>query len=252
MSAPPVRASHDSDSEDDLDYVPEAEGGESDSSSDERDNKRARVGSPPAPSQEVVAAAAKARQELWAKFQDSVNTLSTQPDGAPKLLVKVEKKYRFAGEDVVEVVEVPDDSKDAKKWPLWKPQEERSVAAAPEGASSNLSTPSTPALPSPSPPAAATPKPPAKRPPGRRKPKVQLAELPSASSQKGKKLTTLEKSALDWKAHIKAPDEAKLSAELEANRRSGGYLDKVEFLQRVGDRRNEVLDGGKDNKRRRG
>jgi hypothetical protein len=88
--------------------------------------------------------------------------------------------------------------------------------------------------------------------PGRRKPKVQLAELPSADSRKGKKLTTLEKSALDWKAHVTAPGEPELAAELEANRRGGGYLEKVEFLQRVGDRKSETFEANKDHKRRRG
>ena len=87
--------------------------------------------------------------------------------------------------------------------------------------------------------------------PGRRKPKVQLADLPSADSRRGKKLTTLEKSALDWKAHT-ASGEPELAAELEANRRGGGYLEKVEFLQRVGDRKNQTFEANKDHKRRRG
>jgi len=88
--------------------------------------------------------------------------------------------------------------------------------------------------------------------PGRRKPKLQLAEPPSAGSRKGKKLTTLEMSALDWKAHVRAPAEPGLASELEANRRGGGYLEKVEFLQRVGDRKNQSLEANKDTKRRRG
>jgi Bucentaur or craniofacial development len=89
--------------------------------------------------------------------------------------------------------------------------------------------------------------------PGRRKPKVQLAELPSSADlHKGKKLTTLEKSALDWKAHVTASGERELAAELEANRRGGGYLEKVEFLHRVGDRKNQSLEANKDQKRRRG
>jgi hypothetical protein len=101
------------------------------------------------------------------------------------------------------------------------------------------------------------------RPGRRRKPKLQLPELPSSSaaaaaagdSRKGlKRLTTLEKSALDWKAHVDAasPGEAELASELEANRRGGGYLEKVEFLQRVDDRKNQTLDANKDHKRRRG
>jgi Bucentaur or craniofacial development len=91
--------------------------------------------------------------------------------------------------------------------------------------------------------------------PGRRKPKTQLAEVPAASDShkgKGKKLTTLEKSALDWNAHVHSSGAVELASELEANRRGGGYLEKVEFLQRVGDRKNEALEANSDHKRRRG
>ncbi len=88
--------------------------------------------------------------------------------------------------------------------------------------------------------------------PGRRKPKVQLAELPSADSRKGKKLTTLGKSTLDWNAHVNSSGEPDLAAELEANRRGGGYLETVEFLQRVGERKNQALEASRDHKRRRG
>ena len=84
---------------------------------------------------------------------------------------------------------------------------------------------------------------------------MQLADVPSAAdSRKGlKRLTTLEKSALDWKAHVDtSAGESGLASELEANRRGGGYLEKVEFLQRVEDRKNESLEANKDQKRRRG
>ena len=39
--------------------------------------------------------------------------------------------------------------------------------------------------------------------------------------------------------------------ELEANRRSGGYLEKIEFLKRVDERKEEALEANKSNKRRR-
>jgi len=61
-----------------------------------------------------------------------------------------------------------------------------------------------------------------------------------AAGLSGKKMTTLEKSQLDWKTHSAA--DAKLQAELEANRRSGGYLQKKDFLDRVGERRAETFD----------
>ena len=64
-------------------------------------------------------------------------------------------------------------------------------------------------------------------------------------------------SALDWKAHVNASSggEPELGAELEANMHGGGYLEKAEFLQRVGDRKNQTLEANKDkldNKWRRG
>jgi hypothetical protein len=61
-------------------------------------------------------------------------------------------------------------------------------------------------------------------------------------------------SALDWKAHVDTSGEPELASELEANRRGagGGYLDKVEFLQRVGDRMGQAFEANKDHKRRRG
>lgn len=53
---------------------------------------------------------------------------------------------------------------------------------------------------------------------------------------------------MDWQSHVAdGPDQD----ELEANRRGGGYLEKVEFLQRVGDRKDEMLEASKGNKRRR-
>jgi hypothetical protein len=145
-------------------------------------------------------------------------------------------------------VAVPQDSADAKKWPLWKPPENLEAPTLDD--SPSTPTPSTAEMPLASSPAASA-QPVTKR-PGRRKPRLQLAELPSADSRKGKKLTTLEKSALDWKAHVTASGEPELAAELEANRRGGGYLEKVEFLQRVADRKNQTLEASKDQKRRRG
>ena len=163
-----------------------------------------------------------------------------------------------------EIVEIPEDSADAKKWPLWKPTDGQDEATTPNIGDSGVPKPSTgdlpPAKPTPPPPpaAATTSQQPSttttKPRPGRRKPKVQLADVPSAAdSRKGlKRLTTLEKSALDWKAHVDpSAGESKLVSELEANRRGGGYLEKVEFLQRVEDRKNQTLDANKDHKRRR-
>jgi len=58
---------------------------------------------------------------------------------------------------------------------------------------------------------------------------------------------------MDWKNHIRAEQEAESSVvdELEANRRGGGYLEKVEFLKRVEERREDNLDTMKSTKRRK-
>lgn len=53
---------------------------------------------------------------------------------------------------------------------------------------------------------------------------------------------------MDWKAHTMSAD---LQAELDTNRKSGGYLEKVEFLQRVEERKEENLEAMKSRKRRK-
>ena len=55
---------------------------------------------------------------------------------------------------------------------------------------------------------------------------------------------------MDWRAHVQG-SESGLKDELEANRRSGGYIEKVEFLNRVEERKANVMEAGKSGKRRR-
>ncbi|KAG6813061.1 hypothetical protein H0H92_014333 [Tricholoma furcatifolium] len=186
----------------------------------------------------------RARDALWASFQASVSSTPPTQQIPVKEMIKIEKRYQFAGETVVEVVEVPADSPDAKKWPLLHDDQSVQNRSAPtldaSSLESSFATPSTPSI---------VAKPPLKR-PGPRKSKTTLAAIPS-SSQKAKKLSTLDKSAMDWQAHVQASAESGLKDELEANRRGGGYLDKVEFLNRVGERKDEVLEASKSGKRRR-
>lgn len=177
-------------------------------------------------------------------------------------------------------MEVPEDSPEAKKWPLWKDPAANgqdntlngtqsglsSSSTVPEHASTSqisLSTTGTPEdgtnlaalTPSSASPAVTAStsvsqpqvKPPTKR-PGPRKPKTTLAPVPGPS--KAKKLTTLDKSAMDWKKHLQEAGSS-VTDELEANRRAGGYLEKVEFLKRVEERKEENLDSLKSNKRRK-
>lgn len=146
------------------------------------------------------------------------------------------------------VVEVPVDSEDARKWPAWKPHEEprasehkeeqqhlldTAMGDGKEGTESRVGDDDTVTIP------------PAKR-PGARKPRTSLPALPT----KAKKITTLEKSAMDWRAYVTS-QRGELQDELVANQRGGGYLDKVDFLQRVEDRRQDLLDTSKASKRRK-
>lgn len=164
-----------------------------------------------------------------------------------------------------DVVEVPEDSPEAKKWPIWKDPnsnlsqhvpipESTSPVDAPTEANSNegslcansitdeqnqFKTSSS-----------VVPKPGLGKRPGPRKPKTTLAPLPTS---KPKKITTLDKSAMDWRAHIQSEQEtgSSLKDELEAHRKAGGYLEKVEFLNRVDERKEENLDVLKSSKRRK-
>ncbi|KAK7037984.1 craniofacial development protein 1 [Favolaschia claudopus] len=231
MSARPTT---DSDSEDDSDFVPQAEK-DSDSSEDEQpDLKRARTSSPK-PTEEEKAASKKAREELWANFQASVDTPIAKPPEAPKKMVKVQKRYLFAGEYTTEVVEVSEDSADAKKWPLWFPPD---TSQAPSSAEASASSPAHPTIEA---------RPPAKPRPGPRKSKTTLAAIPT---QKARKLSTLDKSAMDWQAHVNS-EPSEMKDELDANRRGGGYIEKVEFLSRVDARKEDALEASKSTKRRR-
>jgi len=156
-------------------------------------------------------------------------------------------------------VEVPEDSPEAKKWPLWKkdPNTTEVDAPSPEASGSTEKQSAKPTVgrdtlsPTEHSPSVSS-KPVGSKRPGPRKPKTTLGPLPGPSA-KPKKLTTLDKSAMDWRAHIQAEQESgsSLKDELEANRRAGGYLEKMEFLKRVEVREEERLDVMKSSKRRR-
>lgn len=167
-----------------------------------------------------------------------------------------------------------EDSQLAKQWPRWRPsshhdeQPDRTLAQvpselAPPVPSETISTASpvgsevpgssvhAPIVASATPATAvassSTPK--AKPKSGPRKSKTLLPNLPSG---KPKKLTTLEKSAMDWRTHLSEQDGTAVD-ELERNRRAGGggYLEKVEFMDRVEGRREEIFEKEKGAKRRR-
>ena len=164
-------------------------------------------------------------------------------------------------------MEVPEASEDAKKWPLWKPPiniiqsttEDASAKAEVQTLNDNVPsstkatqgsriTASPPSASSSSTPTSTADK--SVKRPGPRRPKTKLKPLPEPA--KAKKLTTLDKSAMDWKAHVSTASDISLKDELDANRRGGGYLEKVEFLQRVEERKDQAFEANKSTKRRRG
>jgi len=57
---------------------------------------------------------------------------------------------------------------------------------------------------------------------------------------------------MDWRAHLGEQDGGAVD-ELERNRRAGGggYLEKVEFMDRVEGRREEIFEREKGTKRRK-
>lgn len=167
---------------------------------------------------------------------------------------------------VREVVQVLETSQDAKRWPHYSEVSDSS-SRKPLGSPSTTKPVDTPFPSGPnaeadikvsvkSPPAATAasstapsapqgPSFPKRKAPGPRKSKTTLAAPPA----KSKKLTTLEKSALDWSKHTSSLTDAE---ELEAHRRGGsGYLDKVDFLNRVEERKEGVLQGSSGGKRRK-
>lgn len=157
-----------------------------------------------------------------------------------------------------DVVEVLEDSEDAKKWPRWSPRPTSDCAPASipcseiekrdsPTPSSLAPAPASAVDPSPSASTTATPTPESKR-SGPRKPRTALLSIPKASQTK--KITTLDKSAMDWRAHV-ASQSSDVKDGLDANRRGGGYLEKVEFLKRVQDRREDAFEASKLSKRRK-
>ena len=142
-----------------------------------------------------------------------------------------------------EVVQVPEGSIEAKKWPLWsEPGPSNQNTADVDPSIHNSQAASTAVV--------STNEASKSKARGPRKSKLALPSLPTTSRYKAEKLTTLDKSSMDWKAHVDS-NGAATKDELEANRRSGGYLGKIEFLQRVGERKESILEENQARKRRR-
>ncbi|KAL1686671.1 hypothetical protein GGG16DRAFT_128522 [Schizophyllum commune] len=219
------------------------------------------------------------RGELWSKFL--AMDPPRPPDEPPRKLVKVVKAYKFAGKEMEEIIEVPEDSPDAAKWPRY---EEVSSADASEPSDVPMAD-LTAQLPN----APPSQPPPPHKPPGPRRGKVSLpgftmrhriVRTPALPHEAGHTahatnhhtrdknlgpasritptlLTTLDKSALEWRSHIQSQSHIEdqaipLRDELDAHRRGGGYLEKVAFMQRVEQRREGLLEAVRDGRRKRG
>ncbi|QRW23432.1 bucentaur or craniofacial development protein [Rhizoctonia solani] len=240
--------------EDDDDYVP----GEQDSDSDSetgREAKKPRTEEALDTKNNKLLPDDAARDALWSSFLESTRA---EPVGSnistPKFeakMVTIEKKYRFAGEDVIEKVVVAEDAPEAQEWCKHQATDDRGASST---TTPDISTPGSRNLtPSTSPlplvemkdskmeiPSSAKPKPPTK-------PRKSLSGL--AAAAKSKKLTTLDKSRLDWQSHLASATQEERD-ELERNRKAGGagYLEKVDFLARVDQRKDGVFE---DSKRKR-
>lgn len=81
----------------------------------------------------------------------------------------------------------------------------------------------------------------------RKRPRQSL-EAMAAAIDKGKKMTTLEKSQMDWDSHMAT--ETKLADEVAQHRKTGGFLEKQAFLERVGERRAMPPGAGSGSSRR--
>lgn len=127
-------------------------------------------------------------------------------------LVTIKRRYDFAGQTIEEEKQVPAESAEAKLYL----EDQAKVSAAPSAARK---------------PGAGPPKR-RKTPFGNFNPDNPTSTAPSKPA---KKLNTIEKSRLDWAAHV---DQQGLGEELdEASRAKGSYLGKVDFLDRMSARR---------------
>ncbi|KAF8734783.1 Bucentaur or craniofacial development, partial [Rhizoctonia solani] len=240
--------------EDDDDYVP----GEQDSDSDSetgREAKKPRTEEALDTKNNKLLPDDAARDALWSSFLEStraepVGSNISTPKSEAKM-VTIEKKYRFAGEDVIEKVVVAEDTPEAREWCKHQATDDRGASST---TTPDISTPGSRNLTlstSPLPPvelkdskteipSSVKPKPPTK-------PRKPLSGL--AAAAKPKKLTTLDKSRLDWQSHLASATQEERD-ELERNRKAGGagYLEKVDFLARVDQRKDGVFE---DSKRKR-
>ncbi|KAH8929322.1 BCNT-domain-containing protein [Atractiella rhizophila] len=153
-------------------------------------------------------------EDVWRDLNTSNgahgDSANGKEEGGPsvKRKVKIRREHEFAGEKVVEEIEVDEDSQEAQEY-------------------FNPPTCTT-----------ETPPPPARErgPPKKRRGASLSAMANSIRKGKPKKLSTMEKSALDWKQYVSEEDGLKESLERE---RKDGYLQRKDFLDRAREREEE-------------
>ncbi|GAA94893.1 uncharacterized protein L969DRAFT_25732 [Mixia osmundae IAM 14324] len=173
----------------------------------------------------------EAVDDLWALFNNDTAPPSALQATAPadatkatlhnvpvstKKMIRITRKYTFAGEQVEQEVEVEEDSAEARAF-QGLPANDEQAAGEPQTAADV----SRPALTSAR--------------PGHRRPRTSLLDMHTKLGLKPPKMTTLEKSKHDWNKFVA---KEKISDDL-AKARKDGYLEKQDFLQRVQDKKNE-------------
>jgi len=185
------------------------------------------IGRPPPPPPKVI--------EVHGE-QDKENT------NVPADLITIKRRIEFAGE-VTEVVEyVPRDSKEAQQYLRDHPIADPDYQPPTKLAASELRRPlRRPSMFEPNPTAVVRGVPPERlRPRAPSRLDVLLAEkkLEEELKKKAEKMTTVQKSALDWKGFV---DQQGLKDELdEYGRSKSGYLAREDFLNRADMAREEM------------
>ncbi|ODV84392.1 hypothetical protein CANARDRAFT_201073 [[Candida] arabinofermentans NRRL YB-2248] len=146
---------------------------------------------------------------------NSNNSTPLSTSTAPEK-IKIKRTYEFAGEQITEEKWVDADSEEAKAhFNSVKIAAENTSAKESSGKNQVTAVSSTEGL---------------KRRPPKRKRRSLIDDLLNGSSKT--KLSTLEKSRLDWATYL---DKNKISDELKFKNK-GGYLDQQDFLGRVSSR----------------
>ncbi|WVN90398.1 uncharacterized protein L203_105634 [Cryptococcus depauperatus CBS 7841] len=207
---------------------------------DDRELKKARITGPG--ESEAEERRQRAREE-FERMKAEVAEGPSEVDKKEEEMVEIKRPRRFAGETIHETVKVKTTDPEAMAY-FNKSNgsclvENKDSKEKPSSIAKVFKLPLTEPISGPfegTPPIATTSRP--KGPPIRKK--RQTLEQMSAALDKGKKMTTLEKSQMDWKNHASSSEI--MANELAANRRSGGYLEKKDFLDRVEERRSDAYE----------